>query len=332
MSLTRWADPDFRDRLTTWVADRLAERSARLVGVGEQPHSRTWSTALRFDTTLGPVWAKANGTGTRHEPGLLALLQERVPGLTPEVLAVDVTQGWSLCRDGGPLLRALAPPQRIWAEWEVVVGRYAEAQIALAGEREGVLATGVREVSPSTVPDLARSLVRELAAVPVDEGGLTAAQADALAARLPDLDAWCAELAGSGVPDSVQHDDLHSANVCWDGTPSHRPHVIDWGDTTWGHPLSTMLGTLNSVAFHAGQYADDRPADTAELRRVRDAYLEPFTAYAARDDLVHWVDLARRTGSVGKALTYRAVLADEPVSAHADLDFPVRDWLLDLAA
>jgi hypothetical protein len=91
-----------------------------------------------------------------------------------------------------------------------------------------------------------------------------------------------------------------------------------------------MLATLNSIAFHAGTYVDGRPAPTPELLRVRDAYLEPFTRYAARADLVRCVDLARRTGCVGKALAYRAALAGEPLSTHAEREFPVRDWFLGL--
>jgi len=39
------------------------------------------------------------------------------------------------------------------------------------------------------------------------------------------------------------------------------------------------------------------------------------------------IDRGRR---VGKALAYRAALTDEPVSAHAEMEFPVRGWLLEL--
>ena len=192
-----------------------------------------------------------------------------------------------------------------------------------------MLATGLREVSPATLPVQARSVLGELAATPEADGGLTAEQSDRVAAILPDLDDWCAILAGSGVPDSVQHDDLHSSNVCWTGDVASA-RIIDWGDATWGHPLTTMLATMNSIAFHAGVYADGQPIDDPRVLRVRDAYLEPFTAYAARADLVHWVDLARRTGCVGKALSYQAALAGQPVSVHADMEFPVREWLLGL--
>ena len=140
---------------------------------------------------------------------------------------------------------------------------------------------------------------------------------------------WCAELSAVGVPDSVHHDDLHSGNVCWGGSVASA-RIIDWGDTTWGSPLGTMLGTLNSIAWHAGLFGDDGRVDAPEVVRVRDAYLEPFTAYVERATLVRGVQLARRTGCVGKALSYRAALTGAPLSAHQEMEFPVRAWLLEL--
>ncbi len=199
----------------------------------------------------------------------------------------------------------------------------------LSEHRDAVLATGVAEVTPATTPGLARALRAELDGTPESEGGLSGEQSARLAAVLPALDAWCAELGSAGVPDSVQHDDLHSANVCWSGGVA-TARIIDWGDSSWGHPFGTMLATLNSIAFHAGVHVEGEPVRDPAVLRVRDAYLEPFAAYAGRATLVRAVDLARRTGCVAKALSYRAAMAGLPVQAQAEHDFPVRGWLLGL--
>ena len=66
------------------------------------------------------------------------------------------------------------------------------------------------------------------------------------------------------------------------------------------------------------------------MLRVRDAYLEPFTGYVGRADLVRGVDLARRTGCVVKALSWRAAMSDASPQTHAEYEFPVRAWLLEL--
>ena len=152
----------------------------------------------------------------------------------------------------------------------------------------------------------------------------TEAEHDKLLVSFDEYDAWCDELASSRVPSTVQHDDLHSSNICWGGSTADA-RVIDWGDASWGFALGTMLCTLNSVAWHARCELDD-----PRVTRVRDAYLEPFTAYAERAELLRQVELARRTGCVTRALSYRASLLGEPVATHRKEDFPVRGWLLEL--
>ena len=324
-----WTGEAFHDEVRAWSTDRLAEHRLSPTGEWEQPHARPWSSAIRIGTDAGPVWFKVNGPGTRHEAALVRLVDECVPGLVPEVLAVDQDRGWSLSRDGGPVLRSVLSPEDCWPVWEGLVARYAAAQRTLAGERERALAVGVEDVSPAATPALARLVLTELSSLPADQGGLTAQEGDRLEAVLPDLEAWCAELAASGVPDSVQHDDLHSANVCWTGSVA-TARIIDWGDAVWATPLATMLGTLNSIAFHAGVYDGDHPRWTPEVLRVRDAYLEVYDDLVDRATLRRLLVLARRTGCVTKALSYRRALRGEPLETHADWEFPVREWLLGL--
>lgn len=319
-----WRSAAFHDEVRDWAGERLASRGIELTGEWSQPRARPWSSAVRLGSTAGPVWFKVNGAGTRHEPALVGLLADRVPGLVPEVLAVCADRGWSLTRDAGPTLRqALSPPDS-WRAWETVVHEYATAQVQLADARDAVLGAGVAEVAPGTIPRLARELVDELARVPAHDGGLAEDEALRLHAALPRLGGWCAELDASSVPDSVQHDDLHSGNVCWGG-PLTGAKVIDWGDASWGSPLATMLCTLASLADAAGLPPDEEP-----MLRVRDAYLEPFTGYAARPELVHLMNLAVRAGCVTRALSWRAALLEVPTSTHAELGFPVRSWLLEL--
>jgi hypothetical protein len=252
----------------------------------------------------------------------MRLLADRVPALVPDVIAVSTDRGWSLTRDAGPKLReALSPPES-WPAWESVVREYAAAQLELADARDAVLGAGVAEVSPETLPLLARGLLAELGGLAVEAGGLTLEDARRLEGVLPRLDGWCAELDASPVPESVQHDDLHSGNVCWGGSPPTAT-VIDWGDASWGTPLATMLCTLASLARAA------EPTDPAVLR-VRDSYLEPFTTWATRSELLHLVDLAVRAGCVARALSWRAAMHDVPAAGHQEWGFPVRSWLLEL--
>ena len=325
-NVTTWSGSEFLSEATEWVAEAASAAGVVLTGVREQPHVRAWSSAVRYGAEGGDLWFKVNAQGTRHEGRLVATLGELEPSLVAPVMAVDTDRGWSLTRDAGPVMCSVAPPEALWGSWETVLVRYAEAQIRLAEHRAALLATGLPEVSPKTLPTLLRELVRELAATAPEEGGLSDAEHDKLLELFDEYDAWCDELAGSRVPSTVQHDDLHSSNICWGGSAA-AARVIDWGDALWGFPIGTMLGTVNSIAWHAKCERDD-----PRVLRVRDAYLEPFTTYAGRGELVRYVDLARRTGCVTKALSYRASLLGEPLSTHQEEDFPVRGWLLELFA
>jgi hypothetical protein len=281
-----WTSRAFVEEARAWVAAQLAPRGSRITGEWKQPHVRVWSSTLRFETTEGRVWFKVNGNGTAYEAALIALLGELRPGLAPEVIAHDDNRSWSLMRDGGPILRSIVAPDALWTHWERLLPRYAEAQLALAEHRPRLLSTGTPDLGPAQLPSEYRRLLDELAARPTEDSGLTQEQASALERLLPAYDDWCAELAISPMPDTLQHDDLHSNNVCWPGTVDDLSSVriIDWGDASVGHPFGTMLATLNSIAFHAGVLHTDRRIGDLRVLRIRDAYLEPFTSLGSREN------------------------------------------------
>ena len=330
-ALALWTSSPFIQQVQVWVAAQLAPSGSRLTGEWDQPHARAWSSAIRFETTEGRVWFKVNAGGTAYEASLIALLGELNPGLAPDVIAHDEARAWSLTRDAGPVLRAIAAPDELWGRWERLLPWYAEAQLELAEHRSRLLATGVPDLGPTQLPVQYRRLLMELTGRASDDGGLAPEQARALELVLPAYDRWCAELAASPIPDSLQHDDLHSNNVCWPGKVDDLSSVrfIDWGDASVGHPFGTMLATLNSIAFHAGAPRIDRDKDPRVLR-VRDAYLEPFSQLSRRDELQRWVDLARSTGCVTRALAWERALQEAPRTVITEHEFPVRGWLLEL--
>jgi hypothetical protein len=327
-----WTSNAFLEEARVWVAAQLARHGSRLTGGWEQPHARVWSSTIGFETTEGRVWFKVNGSGTAYEAGLVALLGELRPGLAPDVIAYDRARAWSLTRDGGPMLRSIAASDELWTYWERLLPSYAEAQLALAQHRTRLLSSEIPHLAPVQLRLEYRRLLTELPVLPIEDGGLTTEQASTLERLLPTYDDWCAELATSPVPHSLQHDDLHSNNVCWprkvDDLSSVR--IIDWGDASVGHPFGTMLATLNSIAFHAGVLPSDRRMDDPRVLRIRDAYLEPFTGLGSREELLRWVALARSTGCVTRAVSWERALQDAPLTTVMGEEFPVRGWLLEL--
>jgi hypothetical protein len=328
-----WTSGAFLDEVRAWVAVQLASHGIRLTGDWEQPHIRVWSSTIRFETTEGRVWFKVNGSGTAYEVSLLALLGELSPGLAPEVLAHDSTRAWSLSRDAGPVLRSIVGPEEVWGHWQELLPRYGQKQLDLAAQRSRFVATGTPDRSPKQLTVEYARLLSDLAAKPTKEGGLTREEVVALERLLPRYEEWCAELMASTIPDTLQHDDLHSNNVCWPGALDDLSavRIIDWGDASIGHPFGTMLATLNSIAFHARLLNGDRGGITdPRVLRVRDAYLEPFTGLGSRQELLRWVALARNIGCLTRSLSWERAVQHAPVSVAAEYEFPARGWILEL--
>jgi hypothetical protein len=175
-----WTSRAFIQQAQAWVAAQLAPSGGRLTGEWDQPHARAWSSAIRFETTEGRVWFKVNAGGTAYEAALIALLGELHPGLGPDVIAHDEARAWSLTRDAGPVLRAIAEPDGLWRRWERLLPWYAEVQLVLAEHRSRLLAAAVPGLGPNQLPVQFRRLLTELAGRAMDDGGLAPEQARAL--------------------------------------------------------------------------------------------------------------------------------------------------------
>lgn len=315
-----WASAAWRDAAVAWAAEALAARGRRVTGEVQQPHLRPWSTVLRIPTDDGPVWLKANGPGTAYEPALLAALGawRRHDVLVP--LAVDIGRGWSLQPDGGPTLRSVQADAPDAAAWTRILQQYAVLQRALEPRVDDLLAIGVPDVRPSAVPRLFDALIDDDEAMLRGRpGGLADEQDRHVRAARADLVAWCAELDAGGVAPTLQHDDLHDANVLiGDGY-----RFFDWGDAAIAHPFGSLLVCLRSVAHRAD------PGRVA-LARLRDAYLDGWTDLLDLPALRRQATLAMRVACIGRALAWRRALDGAPTPGRAEWREAVPGWLLEL--
>ena len=103
---------------------------------------RPWSAVLSAPTSAGEVYFKATAPALAHEPGLTEALASQWPALLPTVLAADRARGWLLLADAGITLRSLIQTAADLWHWEHILPRYAELQIALAGQQDELLALG----------------------------------------------------------------------------------------------------------------------------------------------------------------------------------------------
>ena len=299
----RWQDPAWLAQAHGWIEGELARLGLRRAGEIEQPHVYPWSTVLRVPTERGDVWFKANADALRHEARLVTLLASRRPDCVPPLLGADLERGWMLMADAGARLRQLQASERDLGRWLDVLPLYAGLQLDLVGDVDELLALGV--------PDRRLAMLAEGYERLVAEPGVEARFRDAV----PRVAELCEELASYGIPETIQHDDLHDGQVfVRDG----RYLLLDWGDACVSHPFFTLAVTLDG-GLAWGLDDVEGSVDTAPFR---DAYLAPFAA-RHRGDLGAATAVALRLGWVCRAVNAHTLGGDPentPVRLRMFLD------------
>jgi hypothetical protein len=315
---SRWTSSAWREDVLEWAMRALSPHGLAL-RAWTQPHARPWSTVLRLETDAGPFWLKAPGDGARFEVPLLALLARLDLPHVPRPIAYDVDRAYVLLPDGGEISRVEhggSTPPEVMAGY---LAHYGALQRLTEPHVPEILELGLADLRPERMPELFERTIDVLEAErpPAALGAVDAAR---LRAVIPAYAEACAELAEAGVAPTLQHDDLHDANILAGG-----PVFIDWGDACVGHPFGTMLATLNSIAFHHGLTPDD-PAFT----RVVDAYTEAWTDVHDRPTLRHLVQLAQRVGPLTRSLSYRQSLTNIDEAAWEEHAEAMPGWLLEV--
>jgi hypothetical protein len=294
-----WSSECWLAGAAAWVDERLAEAGLSRTGGMEQRSLRPWASVLRVPTTAGHVWLKATGPQSRFEVGLYRLLQEVAPERVLTPLAVSMERGWLLLPDGGRSLgERLEGPALVEALGEALPA-YAQLQRDLGPHTKELLRLGVSDMRPEIMParfDEAVAAVHAYVEHRADES--ERASLRQVMDMRETVVRWCELLAGSAVPPSLDHNDLHAWNILGQGGDVR---FYDWGDGVVAHPFASMLA-LGWV-----------PMEDAERIRLRDAYLTPFAALAPHAQLVEQLELACRVGKIARALTWhRSVSAYDP--------------------
>jgi Phosphotransferase enzyme family len=310
-----WTTPDFLRETRTWIDERLAEQGASVSGEIDQPHIVWWSTALRVPTTDGTMWFKAARHTQQFEARLMPLLVSVRPKQMAELVAADTERGWLLTRDAGVRLREYASGRDQLSCWEKLLPEYADLQIELTPRAAELIDIGAADLRIAHLAEAAQAMADDremLCSAPEDSLGADE-YAEFATRGIAELRRLCHELADRGIADTLQHDDLHDGNLfVRDGGFV----FFDWGDACVTHPFHTLVVTLRALAYKQGL-----EPGAPELLRLRDAYLERWTGQASHAELVETAELARRTGTIQRALAwYRLVRLMPPERRHEEQD------------
>jgi aminoglycoside phosphotransferase (APT) family kinase protein len=117
----------------------------------------------------------------------------------------------------------------------------------------------------------------------------------------------CAELDAHGVPETVQHDDLHMNNVY---RRAGQLRVLDWGDASVSHPFASLV-----VTFRFLEETNKLPASDPWFGRLRDAYLEPWAP-----GMTATFTLAQRVGTFAHTIAWARQRDHLPGAARPEFD------------
>ena len=263
----------------------------------EAGRERPWSTVLRVPLADGVAWFKACAPVQAFEPRLTAQLAERRPDLVAEVVAWDEERAWLLTLDAGTPMRESGNPPEAWL---AALPLYAELQRGEIAHADDHLAHGVPDLRVATLPSRFESLLaREL---PLEREEV--ARLRDFAPRFAGL---CDELEAAALPPSVQHDDLHHANVY---EREGRLRILDWGDASIAHPFTSLVVTFRFLDEINGLSPGD-----PWFTRLRDAYLEPWgTGWSET------FELAVRVGAFAHAIAWLRQRDALPDAERPDFD------------
>ena len=293
-----WTDAGWLAHVTGWLDRQFEVLDLQLTGAVEQPHIRPWSTVLRIPTTGGDVWFKANTPLLAYEAAVVDLLAARRPDCVPGLLATDLDRGWMLMADGGERLREVVERERELGFWLGVLPRYAQLQIDMTADRDRLLELGLPDRRLEDLASQYEDLIGRVDTVTDDESRR-------LSALVPRIAELCERLACLGVPETIQHDDLHDGQIF---VRDNRYLFFDWGDACVSHPFFSMSVTLEGGLA----WGLDDVEGSEDIAPYRDAYLEPFRSFASWSELQGAQEIAIRLGWICRALNVHRLASSLP--------------------
>ena len=319
-----WRAAGWRARAETWVGEQAGALGLAPAGPVEEVKLRAWSAVLRAPTSGGDLYFKANLPALANEPALTRVLARIDPEHVLGVLAEEPAERWMLQRDGGPAMRERFGGGGELDRWARMLGLYAELQVRAAAHVPDLLAAGAPDRRLGELRRLFEQVIADDADLPASSETFSGAERAHLLGLAGRVDEMTSALGAFGLPASIDHSDMHAGNVL---APGGTYVFFDWHEAAVTHPFFSMVVATSWLRRHHGV-----EAGSPQERRLHDAYLAPWAAYGAREELGAALALALRLGMLTRALGWMRVLADLPRAEQEPWAENVSGWLRDLQA
>ena len=314
-----WQSVDWHDEAVNWIRAQFAAHG--IGGDAQIIQQRAWglSCTMLARTGAGDFYFKATPPFMAHEGRIMQAVAERCPQLLPAPLAVDTERGWLLMPDyGSDMLHECADIAR----WEDALRLFSPTQVEQAARAGEWLALGCPDRGLARMVELTDPLIAACCRMLTErDDGLSQDEAQALRALSMPLKMMCARLGQFGVPHSPVHGDL-GGNVIMNG---EGYTFFDWTDVCVSHPFFDMA-TISAAYFDESALERTPDADA----RLRDAYLQAWTAYESMERLVEAFEASRPLGALHQAMTYMWILTNIAPDSRGELEGGLLHWVRSL--
>lgn len=311
-----WFVRGWYERVGDWVAEELATSGATIVGDPVAVKVWSLSAVLRFraratDGSERNVWFKATCDGFHDEAAVTRVIVAIAPEIAPRLLAVDAGRAWMLLEeiveDDGAVDLGVAC---------AVAAEMARVQLATLADLDRLRAAGAPDRGLEATIEGLHALIADSVEAQV--------MSPAQRARAVEIEPWLAQQVGElyalGLPDAVNHGDLHLGNIGFDGA---RPVLFDWTDACVTHPYLDARHLAENAARDL-----DGPQDAATVRRaVQEAFCGPWAVAFPDVDHAHAWELTAVVETVFTAISYEQIIRAQPAVSRWELGGMVADLL-----
>jgi Phosphotransferase enzyme family len=318
----RWHSSEFRAELSAWVAESVGGPLSM-----EPVRDRPWSTVWRVLTDAGVHFAKQNAPLQGFEAALMVELASVAPTHVVPLTAADAERGLLLTPDLGSVFGERIDLTDMSVLVEVtgrVVGAAAELQRAVVGHADRLVAAGLVRLAPVDVVGYVEQRLVDFASLPAnDPRALTSDQTQRIEACLPELSRVVDTVSSLGLPLTLQHNDLHMANVF---EVKDQLRFFDFGDAFMSEPLAALMVPLRGLA----SLLKCGPDDPRVLRAAEPA-LEVWSDVAPLPALRAALPSALRLARLARAESWLRCLPSMTESELAEFGDAASYWLAEIA-
>jgi hypothetical protein len=177
-------------------------------------------------------------------------------------------------------------------------------QIGLAEHITEMLSLRLPDHRLVMLPTLYSQILTDEESLMIDrEKGLTSAEWEQLKDKVSRFEQICTDLAGFGIPESLNHGDFHDGNIL---IKDGRITFFDWGDADVTHPFVSLRTFFVSIEISLDL---DDYAFTPEMAELLDLYLEPWKKFASKEELLAAYQLSEPVASIVKTLAWHQTIS-----------------------